>query len=286
MSITIQILNNRLVKISLRNGEIIDHVKDPYSLIKLLSLGWKIEECMESFVVLKNADNIKLKCRLKEGFDLGHVLEIFVANTYLQNFQDAVVIDIGASTADSSIYFAINGAKEVYGVEPMEESFDIATYNVNVNNLGSKIHLINAAIYEKAGKVEMTVSLQNPNANSVNPTETVRKSGINFDSKRTVKAISLKNVISQFGLKKIGLLKMDCEGCEYGILQSIEDETLSLIDNIVLEYHDGIKFLADLLEGKGYDVSYNLPTGLGVLQASRKAIKADSSYSNASNNAL
>ena len=209
MSITVQILNNKLVKISLRKGEIIDHVKDPPSLIKLLNLGWNIEEYGESFVVLKNGDNIKLKCRLKEGFDFGHVLEIFESNTYLQNVQGFVVIDIGASTGDSSIYFAMKGAKEIYGVEPMKESFDIATYNINVNNLGAKIHLINAALYDKAGKTELTVSSQNPNANSINLTETVKKYGMNFDSKRTVETISLKNIVYQFSLKKIGLLKMD-----------------------------------------------------------------------------
>ena len=208
ISITVRILNHNLGRISLRNGEIIDHVKDPLSLIKLLSLGWKIEENSDSFVVLKNKDNIKLKCRLKEGFDLGHVLEIFEVNTYLQNLQHFVVIDVGASTADSSVYFAMKGAKEVYGVEPMKESFDIATYNVNVNNLGSKIHLINAALSIEAGKVELIVSSQNPNANSINPTETVKKGGINFDSKRTVETISLKNIISQFCLAKIDLLKM------------------------------------------------------------------------------
>ena len=286
MSITVQILNNKLVKISLRKGEIINHVKDPLSLIKLLDLGWNIEEYGKSFLVLKNGDNIKLKCRLKEGFDFGHVLEIFESNTYLQNVQGFVVIDIGASTGDSSIYFAMKGAKEIYGVEPMEESFDIATYNINVNNLGAKIHLINAALYDKAGKTELTVSSQNPNANSINLTETVKKYGMNFDSKRTVETISLKNIVYQFSLKKIGLLKMDCEGCEYVVLQSIEDDILSLVDNIVLEYHDGIKFLADLLERKGYNVSYDNTEGSGILKASSRAIKYDQSIRNTSSNAL
>ena len=72
----------------------------------------------------------------------------------------------------------MKGAKKVYGVEPMKESFDIATYNVNINNLESKVHLINAALSDKTGKVELTVSSQNPNANSINPTETVKTSGI------------------------------------------------------------------------------------------------------------
>jgi FkbM family methyltransferase len=275
ISITVRIRNHEPGKIFLRNGLMIDEVKDLESLIKLLSLGWKVEENSESFVVLKNQDDIKLKCRLKEGFDLGHILEIFESSTYLQDLKDSTIIDVGASTADSSVYFAVKGAKVVFGLEPMKESFDIATYNVNINNLESKVHLINAALSYKTGRVEMIVSSQNPNANSINPTETVRAGGINFDSKRVVETISLKDIVSQFSLIKIDLLKMDCEGCEYEVLQGLDEETYSRIDSIILEFHDGIKFLADLLEEKGYNVRYDRPIGLGILKASRNIIKAD-----------
>ena len=275
ISISFRIQNHDSGKIVLRNGEIIDEVKDLDSLIKLLGLGWKIEEKSKTFVVLKNQNNIKLKCRVKEGFDLGHVLEIFETNTYLQNLKDFIVIDIGASTADSSVYFAMKGAKKVYGVEPMKESFDIATYNVNINNLESKVHLINAALSNKTGKVELTVSSQNPNANSLNPTETVKTSGIIYDSIRVVETISLREIYSQFNLTRIDLLKMDCEGCEYEVLQNIEQEILSSIDNIVLEFHDGIKFLPDFLEKNGYNVIYDRPVGIGILKASRNQVKVD-----------
>lgn len=275
ISISFRIQNHDSGKIVLRNGEIIDEVKDLDSLIKLLGLGWKIEEKSKTFVVLKNQNNIKLKCRIKEGFDLGHVLEIFETNTYLQNLKDFIVIDIGASTADSSVYFAMKGAKKVYGVEPMKESFDIATYNVNINNLESKVHLINAALSNKTGKVELTVSSQNPNANSLNPTETVKTSGIIYDSIRVVETISLREIYSQFNLTRIDLLKMDCEGCEYEVLQNIEQEILSSIDNIVLEFHDGIKFLPDFLEKNGYNVRYYRPVGIGILKASRNQVKVD-----------
>ena len=275
ISISFRIQNHDSGKIVLRNGEVIDEVKDLDSLIKLLGLGWKIEEKSKTFVVLKNQNNIKLKCRLKEGFDLGHVLEIFETNTYLQNLKDFIVIDIGASTADSSVYFAMKGAKKVYGVEPMKESFDIATYNVNINNLESKVHLINAALSNKTGKVELTVSSQNPNANSLNPTETVKTSGIIYDSIRVVETISLREIYSQFNLTRIDLLKMDCEGCEYEVLQNIEQEILSSIDNIVLEFHDGIKFLPDFLEKNGYNVIYDRPVGIGILKASRNHVKVD-----------
>ena len=197
-SLVFQIIKHREGNLILRSGTVIGNVKDPIALVNLLNHGWEVRENSESYIVLKNRDNVKLKCRLKEGYDLGHAVEIFEADTYLQNFQNSIVIDIGASTADSSIYFAMKGAKEVYGVEPMKESFELAVYNVKINNLESKVHLINAALSDKPGNIELKISSQNPNANSIDPTETIKKGGIVFDSKREVDSISLKDLISQF----------------------------------------------------------------------------------------
>ena len=200
-------------------------------------------------------------------------MEIFEEDTYSNDFQNYTVIDIGASTADSSIYFAFRGAKEVYGIEPMKESYDIGLYNIKLNNLESKVHLINAALSSKSDTVDLIVSSKYPNANSINPTDKVKKSGIYFDSKRVIDSISLKDIISLYGLAKIDLLKMDCEGCEYEVLKNIDVETISLIDNIIIEYHDGIKFLAKLLEEQGYKVKYDKSNGLGILKASRDSLK-------------
>lgn len=286
VSVVFQIFNHNEGTLFLRSGPVIDNVKDPIALVNLLSHGWKIEENSDSFIVLKNRDNVKLKCRLKEGYDLGHVLEIFEAETYLQSFQNSTVIDIGASTADSSIYFAIKGAREVYGIEPMKESFDLAVYNVKINNLESKIHLINAALSNTTGKIELTISTKNPNANSINPTETVKKGGINFDSKRVVDSVSLKDIISRYSLSKIDLLKIDCEGCEYSVLQCVEEETLAKINNIILEFHDGVQFLADMLKNLGYNVKYEHSTGFGILNAFRSAGKADQSLTSVSNDTV
>jgi FkbM family methyltransferase len=285
-SVVFRILSRKEVIVSLRSGVIISGVKDPIALMKLLSRGWKIEEHDQTSIVLKNRDSVKLKCRLQVGSDLGHLVEIFETDTYLQNLQNSIVIDIGASTADSSILFATRGAKEVYGVEPMKESFDLAMFNVRENNLEGKVYLINAALTDKTGSVELIVSSQNPNANSINPTDKVKKTGIKFDSKRVIDSISLKDIISQYSLSKINLLKMDCEGCEYEVLKNIEEETLSLIDSIILEYHDGVKFLADFLEKKGYNVSYDRPTGLGILRAIRDTINVNQSVLHISNDAV
>ena len=273
VSLVFKMINKEDAAILLRSGENISALNDPYSFINLLNHKWIIEQYDQTFIVLKNKDNIRLKCRCKEGHDFGHIMEIFEEDTYSKDFQNYTVIDIGASTADSSIYFAFRGAKEVYGIEPMKESYDIGLYNVEINNLEGKVHLINAALSSKSGRVDLIVSLKNPNANSISPSEIVKKGGINFDSKRVIDSISLNDIISQYRLDKINLLKMDCEGCEYEVLKNIEEKTISLIDNIILEYHDGIKFLDKLLEEHGYKVKYDHSNGLGILKASREPLK-------------
>ncbi|MEM3526638.1 MAG: hypothetical protein QXV37_04410 [Candidatus Jordarchaeaceae archaeon] len=41
------------------------------------------------------------------------------------------MIDVGTSNGDSSIFFAMMGAKKVVGIEPFPESFDLAQKNIS-----------------------------------------------------------------------------------------------------------------------------------------------------------
>jgi len=66
--------------------------------------------------------------------------------------------------------------------------------------------------------------------------------------------------------ERIGLLKLDCEGCEYSGLNSLSD--FDKIDNIILEYHNGIQNLYDLLKDKDYEVKIERTNQrLGILRA-------------------
>lgn len=201
--------------------------------------------------------------------DLRHLFEIFEENTYLENFENKIVIDVGSSNADSAIYFATKGAAKIYSLEPMIESYDLGRYNIQINQLEDKIFLINAALSANTGNIEIAISSQNPNANSIKPTESVLKLGINFDKKRVVESISIGDFLIQNSITQVDILKMDCEGCEYEVFKNIEDSTISEINNIILEYHDGIKFLADTLIKKGFGLKYDNQDGLGILKASR-----------------
>ena len=47
--------------------------------------------------------------------------------------KNRVVIDIGADIADSSIYFAMIGAKKVIALEPFPKNFEVAQKNITLN---------------------------------------------------------------------------------------------------------------------------------------------------------
>ncbi|MGH9926963.1 MAG: FkbM family methyltransferase, partial [Nitrososphaeraceae archaeon] len=75
----------------------------------------------------------------------GDVFNIFYKKEYeFLPVKDKVVIDIGANIADSSIYFAMNGAKKVIALEPFPKNFEIAQKNIAMNGFTDKVELLNA----------------------------------------------------------------------------------------------------------------------------------------------
>jgi len=69
--------------------------------------------------------------------------------------ENEIVVDIGASIGDSSIYFALNGASYVIALEPYPYTFNLAVKNVKVNNLNDKIKILNAGYGRKLDTVKV-----------------------------------------------------------------------------------------------------------------------------------
>jgi SAM-dependent methyltransferase len=150
--------------------------------------------------------------------------EIFRDGIYDVDVKGRTVVDVGAGIGDSSIYFALNGAKKVY-------AFDInTTYlekNIRENDMNNVIE-----------PVRCECGLSN-----------------NLDS------ITLK-----YNIPSGSALKVDCEGCEYDFF----DVALRLINRyhtIIIEYHNGVQHLADLL--KGFNVTIKGNKKIGLIYARR-----------------
>ena len=276
VSIFTSVLMKKPSDIRLWNGSVIKSVKDPYDVIRLIESGYSVEVVNEK-IVRVSKENLKILCRTQTGFDFGHIVEIFENNTYLVDFRNKVVIDVGASNGDSSIFFWKNGASKVIGIEPMSESYELASENIKINRAENSITILNAALSHYSGFIDLQVSSDNPNANSISPTKAVRSLGIQFDEVRKIKSMTLAEIIDTYKVEEVGLLKMDCEGCEYDVLKNLSDEVFDKISSIRLEYHEGLQFLPEYLTSKGYVCNYQKSEGLGILDASKIVEKGKSS---------
>jgi FkbM family methyltransferase len=71
---------------------------------------------------------------------------------------------------------------------------------------------------------------------------------------------TLSTVIDAEEITKIDLLKIDCEGAEWAVLQGIESNHWPLIKSIVIEVHDTnnrLQKVRDLLSEKGFSLLYD-----------------------------
>lgn len=79
--------------------------------------------------------------------------------------------------------------------------------------------------------------------------------------------MTLTTIVNEFKIRD-GVLKVDCEGCEYEIIKIIK--SLKNFTQILIEYHKGPQPLVTILEDLGYQVTLrprNVP-GIGYILAS------------------
>ena len=161
------------------------------------------------------------------------------------NVKDRDVIDIGMNIGDSALYFSINGAKRVIGLEPYPYAFSFSEKNVKLNGINNII-LLNAG-YGKDSNVMIDQEKISSNASSLIPST----------KGKTIPIFSLKTLLNKYNIKNC-IVKMDCEGCEYALLDE-DDKVFNSIDMIQIEYHYGYEKLVKKLRDYDFDVKYTEP---------------------------
>ncbi len=175
------------------------------------------------------------------------IYETFFKEEYsFLKVDNEIVIDIGANIGDTALYFCCNGAKKVISLEPYPYTFSIARTNITNSLFNDKIELIDAAY----GKDEI-IKIDNT---------FIPKGG--SDLKRSnfgnpIYSFSLKTILLRYNINE-AILKMDCEGCEYNILNE-DTETIQKFKIIQIEYHYGYESLYNFLTKAGFSVEYTSP---------------------------
>ena len=202
---------------------------------KYSQLGAKITDGSEGVTF----EWLGIKCQINHGEDLIIINEVFNFNNY--NFViagDACVIDVGMNVGLASLYFArMPTVRAVHSFEPFSRPFARACENFALNpEVRSKIRP------HQIGLAGATEVLEVP----VDPEETIgtsirgRRRGTVID-KITIRDASeaLEPIIKAAAEEKqVIVVKLDCEGSEFAIINSLQKS--GLLDDIsifMLECH-------------------------------------------------
>ena len=185
------------------------------------------------------------------------IIETFVREIHSINpkidWNDKIIVDVGAECGDTPLYFASMGAK-VFAFEPLKKHFEFFKKNMTLNPiLSEKIIPINAAI-GKDEQLKFYVATDDEYGTAAASFVSNNQGG---DFKyELVDGYKLETARKKFGINHIDLLKMDCKECEF----YLTDDDLKDIDRIKLEYTIRDKkytldFLLDLLKRNGFKCS-------------------------------
>ncbi|MCG3110135.1 hypothetical protein L3N51_02432 [Metallosphaera sp. J1] len=268
--VLVSYLLKRNLRVNLAGSTIHIPLSNAASLAELLSKNWEVTGLQGNLITLtNNHEKVSITCRTNKGWDLGHLVEIYLRKVYDYDVKDKVVIDAGASNGDSSIFFAKKGAKKVIALEPDEESFSLAIRNVEASGVKDRVVLLNQALASRKGKITFYVYENNVNGNSIDPENMVKLSQKLIP--RTVDSVTLQDLLDMVKGETVGLLKMDCEGCEYSVLGSLDRNSFNRIEAITMEYHNGLQNLREILESNGFKVRVESSSGkMGYIDARRE----------------
>ena len=212
-----------------------------------------------SFPLLLHRNGLKIK-----GVDNNtlHIFkEIFIENVYDSKDvfinENDVVFDVGANVGIFSLFASKVKGTKIFSFEPHPINFRVLQENIQQNNFTDKVVCIDKALaineetrYLVEGEIPGGHKLLNDR--DVNSNKSLLK----------IEAVTINSILKKYNLDKIDFLKLDCEGAEGEIINSLGKEGLQKINKIALEFHDNHSILnhnqiVEILEEAGFVVKIN-----------------------------
>jgi FkbM family methyltransferase len=193
--------------------------------------------------------------------------EIFIHNEYEFDNKSVVedgdvVLDIGANFGFFACYAIENNAKKIYAVEPFPTAYE------NVKKLSEKFPIvpINKAVSSKIDGVTMSLSAGNSATNCLTDYNNI----FNNDGEQIlVDTININDLINSID-SCINLLKIDCEGSELDVFETITSENLNKISKLVIETHSD--YIDNFIRNKLIEHNFKIKNKGNILFATNSSI--------------
>ena len=252
-SVVRQILVSKFpIRAELRDGRVL-LLSDPLQAdfaAKYEEQGWRYDPSTDTVTIPWVGGSQRIRFT-GSGHD-GDLIGVFAEKSYnALDVSGRVVLDIGANIGDSSTYFALKGARKVIAIEPFPSTYALARKNVELNRVTDQVVLLLAA----CGGGERTITMPWNKRTSLGSLA-VDHSGLAQVSMRTI-----SNLVREFNITS-GVLKLDCEGCEYEAIGSTDASTLREFDQIQIEFHYGVGSIPGKLSSAGFKVVTTKPRTL------------------------
>jgi FkbM family methyltransferase len=162
--------------------------------------------------------------------DLWTVMETFERQVYLPlcSMPDAkVIVDLGANIGDSAVYFAQKYPQaKIIAVECDESNYQLLLTNVKPY---TNVIPVKAAIWGEKKKLSLACG---QGKNEPHVSDTATGGPLDF-----VDGITMDEVISEYQLDRIDILKIDIEGAEKSLFEQ-DCSWLAKVHTMGIEFHD------------------------------------------------
>lgn len=223
--------------------------------------------------------------------ELSNIREIYGEYSYRfftgDDNRKFVVMDIGANIAGASVWFAqMQQVETVYAYEPFEDTVQIAGYNISKNLMAAqKVELVpcGLGIMEEKKTIEynpgMTCGLSTLDDINQKAFGLYKGWGMVNEENNKECEIIIKDICKETenAINKhpdcLLVIKMDCEGSEYGLIEKLHSSgLLNKVSILMLEWHyNGSAPIEKRLKENGFTwFSFGKSETLGTIYAVNK----------------
>ncbi len=167
--------------------------------------------------------------------------------------QDRHIVDIGANVGVTALVLSQIPGARVVCYEPDKGNCGFLRSNIKRNQV-SNVSVVQAAVADFDGALEFQMDTESTGGRLLGAGTASSKPTVKVDS------VSLTGVLEQFGDHEVDLIKCDCEGGEYSIIEQITSSVAARIRNLSVEVHDldssrNLQTISAKLTSLGYKLS-------------------------------